>query len=101
MLVLYLADEVILYVGLGLSHGPEKGAKREAASNIGSVCRQAAAHRLERNQDGRYGGILFGDAIDFCPPSLEETVRFMAFRSHWRFAAEFCTPGEVIASAAV
>jgi transposase len=23
----------------------------------------------------------------------EETVRFMAFRSHWRFAAEFCTPG--------
>ena len=24
----------------------------------------------------------------------EETVRFMAFRSHWRFAAEFCTPGE-------
>jgi hypothetical protein len=20
--------------------------------------------------------------------------RFMAFRSHWRFAAEFCTPGE-------
>ena len=24
----------------------------------------------------------------------EETTRFMAFRSHWRFAAEFCTPGE-------
>jgi hypothetical protein len=24
----------------------------------------------------------------------EETVRFMAFRSHWRFAAEFRTPGE-------
>src|SRR6476620_595165 len=24
----------------------------------------------------------------------EETVRFMAFRSHWRFAAEFCTPNE-------
>ena len=24
----------------------------------------------------------------------EETVRFVAFRSHWRFAAEFCTPGE-------
>jgi transposase len=24
----------------------------------------------------------------------EETVWFMAFRSHWRFAAEFCTPGE-------
>jgi transposase len=24
----------------------------------------------------------------------EETVRLMAFRSHWRFAAEFCTPGE-------
>jgi hypothetical protein len=24
----------------------------------------------------------------------EETVRFMAFRSHWRFAAEFCNPGE-------
>jgi transposase len=24
----------------------------------------------------------------------EETVRFMAFRSHRRFAAEFCTPGE-------
>jgi hypothetical protein len=23
-----------------------------------------------------------------------ETVRFVAFRSHWRFAAEFCTPGE-------
>ena len=22
----------------------------------------------------------------------EETVRFVAFRSHWRFAAEFCTP---------
>jgi hypothetical protein len=24
----------------------------------------------------------------------EETQRFVAFRSHWRFAAEFCTPGE-------
>lgn len=24
----------------------------------------------------------------------EETVRFVTFRSHWRFAAEFCTPGE-------
>jgi transposase len=24
----------------------------------------------------------------------EETVRFVAFRSHWRFAAEFCTPAE-------
>src|SRR3954454_3815385 len=24
----------------------------------------------------------------------EETVRFLAFRSHWRFAAAFCTPGE-------
>src|SRR3954452_21759556 len=24
----------------------------------------------------------------------EETVRFVAFRSHWRFAAEFCTPDE-------
>ncbi len=24
----------------------------------------------------------------------EETVRFLAFRSHWRFAAEFCTPSE-------
>lgn len=24
----------------------------------------------------------------------EETTRFIAFRSHWRFASEFCTPGE-------
>src|SRR5712692_4216664 len=24
----------------------------------------------------------------------EETQRFIAFRSHWRYAAEFCTPGE-------
>ncbi len=24
----------------------------------------------------------------------EETARFVAFRSHWRFAAEFCSPGE-------
>jgi transposase len=24
----------------------------------------------------------------------EETTRFIAFRSHWGFAAEFCTPGE-------
>ncbi len=24
----------------------------------------------------------------------EETVRFMTFRSHWRFAGEFCTPSE-------
>jgi transposase len=24
----------------------------------------------------------------------EETVRFIAFRSHWQFQAEFCTPGE-------
>ena len=24
----------------------------------------------------------------------EETARFIAFRSHWRFQAEFCTPGE-------
>lgn len=23
----------------------------------------------------------------------DETARFIAFRSHWRFAAEFCTPG--------
>jgi len=23
----------------------------------------------------------------------EETTRFVAFRSHWRFQAEFCTPG--------
>jgi transposase len=27
-----------------------------------------------------------------CQP--EETARFIAFRSHWRFAAEFCTPAE-------
>ena len=24
----------------------------------------------------------------------EETARFIAFRSHWGFHAEFCTPGE-------
>lgn len=24
----------------------------------------------------------------------QETARFVAVRSHWRFAAEFCTPGE-------
>src|SRR5450756_380963 len=24
----------------------------------------------------------------------EETARFIAFRSHWRFDSEFCTPGE-------
>jgi transposase len=24
----------------------------------------------------------------------EETIRFLAFRSHWGFAAEFCTPGK-------
>jgi transposase len=24
----------------------------------------------------------------------EETARFVAFRSHWRFMSEFCTPGE-------
>ena len=24
----------------------------------------------------------------------EETARFVAFRSHWRFSSEFCTPGE-------
>ena len=24
----------------------------------------------------------------------EETTRFIAFRSHWGFASEFCTPGE-------
>jgi transposase len=24
----------------------------------------------------------------------EETARFIAFRSHWRFEAEFCTPAE-------
>lgn len=24
----------------------------------------------------------------------EETARFIAFRSHWRFASEFCTPAE-------
>jgi len=24
----------------------------------------------------------------------EETARFIAFHSHWKFAAEFCTPGE-------
>ena len=24
----------------------------------------------------------------------EESIRFIAFRSHWGFAAEFCTPGE-------
>ena len=25
---------------------------------------------------------------------LEQTARFVAFRSHWRFEAEFCTPAE-------
>jgi transposase len=24
----------------------------------------------------------------------EETMRFIAFRSHWRFASDFCTPAE-------
>ena len=24
----------------------------------------------------------------------EETIRFLAFRSHWQFDAQFCTPGE-------
>ena len=24
----------------------------------------------------------------------EETIRFIAFRSHWGFQSEFCTPGE-------
>lgn len=24
----------------------------------------------------------------------EETARFVAFRSHWRFESAFCTPGE-------
>jgi len=24
----------------------------------------------------------------------EETTRFIAFRSHWGFGAEFCTPGQ-------
>lgn len=24
----------------------------------------------------------------------EETARFIAFRSHWQFSAEFCTPGK-------
>ena len=31
----------------------------------------------------------------------EETAKFVAFRSHWRFAAEFCTPGEGHKKAAV
>ena len=31
----------------------------------------------------------------------EETVRFMAFRSHWRFAAEFCTPAKGMRRAAL
>jgi transposase len=30
----------------------------------------------------------------------EETVRFVAFRSHWRFAAEFCTPAKGMRRAA-
>jgi transposase len=52
---------------------------------------------------GYFGGVFHVLRYDNLPSAVrkilrgyrrEETVRFMAFRSHWRFSAEFCTPGE-------
>jgi hypothetical protein len=42
---------------------------------------------LSDGHSGRTSGVLRGY-------QREETARFVAFRSHWRFEAEFCTPAE-------
>lgn len=50
-----------------------------------------------------FGGVFGRLRYDNLPAAIkrvlrgsrrEETARFVAFRSHWRFAAEFCTPAE-------
>ncbi len=49
-----------------------------------------------------FGGVFHRLRYDNLPLAIkrilrgrerEQTTRFIAFRSHWRFAAEFCTPG--------
>lgn len=51
---------------------------------------------------GYFGGVFHHLRYDNLPLAVkrivrgrerEQTTRFIAFRSHWRFAAEFCTPG--------
>jgi hypothetical protein len=50
----------------------------------GRVCRPALYHNLKA-------------AVKKILPGYrrEETARFIAFRSHWRFSSEFCSPYEV------
>ena len=51
---------------------------------------------------GYFGGVFHRLRYDNLPLAVkrilrgrerDQTTRFIAFRSHWRFAAEFCTPG--------
>jgi transposase len=60
---------------------------------------------LEAHEAGfhYFGGVFHRLRYDNLPLAVkrilrgrarEETTRFIAFRSHWRFAAEFCTPAE-------
>ena len=50
-----------------------------------------------------FGGVFYRLRYDNLPEAVkrilrgfrrEETARFIAFRSHWRFQSEFCNPGE-------
>jgi hypothetical protein len=66
---------------------------------------ESAVHNLEAHEHAfaYFGGVFHLLRYDNLASAVrkilrgyrrEETVRFMAFRSRWRFAAEFCTPGE-------
>jgi hypothetical protein len=64
---------------LGLHHAPLR--------SIGvSATKRRRAHKYD-NLTSAVRKILRGFR-------REETTRFLAFRSHWQFDAEFCTPGE-------
>jgi transposase len=60
---------------------------------------------LEGHQLGfrHFGGVFYRVRYDNLPAAVkrilqghrrEETARFVAFRSHWKFQSEFCNPGE-------
>ncbi len=58
-------------------------------SSVSAACSVAALRQAEQ----RGAKILRGH-------QREETERFIAFRSHWRYAASFCNPGEATRRAA-
>lgn len=74
-----------------------------AARFIGSICVRRNKHFWKRMKAfGYFGGVFRKLRYDNLASAVkkilrghrrEETARFIAFRSHWGFASEFCTPG--------